>query len=103
MPFPGPGENVRVSKGGAGILRWSRTGELFYLSFDGHFVAVPVRTSPTLEIGAPTTLFTLPGRTWNDFDVTPDGQRFLAVMPEIVGDESPLDVIAHWAPEGSKP
>jgi Tol biopolymer transport system component len=105
MPFPGPGERVRVSKGGAGILRWSRSGEILYLSFDGHFVSVPIRTSPTLQIGAPTTLFTVGpiGRTWNDFDVTPDGQRFLAIVPEVIGNESPLNVIVHWAPEGAKP
>jgi len=105
MPFPGPGEKVRVSKGGAGILRWSRNGEIFYLSYEGHFVAIPIRTSPSLQIGAPTTLFTVGpiGRTWNDFDVTPDGQRFLAIVPEVIGNESPLNVIVHWAPEGGKP
>lgn len=103
MPFPGPGEKVRVSKGGTGLLRWGRNGELFYLTFDGQFHAVAVRTSPTLQIGAPTTLFTTGARGWNDFDVTPDGQRFIAIVPEIIGNESPLNVIAHWAPEAQKP
>jgi hypothetical protein len=105
MPFPGPGEKVRVSKGGAGILRWSRSGEIFYLSPDGHLVAIPIRTSPTLQIGAPATLFTVGpiGRTWNDFDVTPDGQRFLAIVPEVIGNESPLNVIVHWSAETARP
>ncbi|HEY1435283.1 MAG TPA: hypothetical protein VGG65_07895, partial [Thermoanaerobaculia bacterium] len=105
MPFPGPGEKVRVSKGGAGILRWGRNGEILYLSEDGHFVSVPIRTFPALQIGAPTTLFSVsPGtRAWNDFDVTPDGQRFLAIVPEVIGNESPLNVIVHWTPEAAKP
>src|SRR5512141_1056045 len=34
MPCPGPGEKVRVSTGGARLLRWSREGELLYLSSD---------------------------------------------------------------------
>jgi Tol biopolymer transport system component len=102
-PFSGPGEKVRVSKGGASLLRWSRSGELFYVSGDGRVVVTPVRTSPALQIGAPTTLFTLAGRPWTDFDVTPDGQRFLAVVPQIVGDESPLNVIVNWAAGAPKP
>ena len=35
MPYPGPGERIRVSTGGARLVRWSRDGrELFYLSQD---------------------------------------------------------------------
>ena len=44
MPFPGPGEKVRVSEGGARLLRWGRDGALYYLSGEMRFVTVPVRT-----------------------------------------------------------
>jgi len=103
MPFPGPGERVRVSDGGARLLRWGRDGELYYLSGDSQVIAVPVRTSPALQIGAPTRLFTVAGRGWIDFDVTQDGKRFLAIVPEIEGNESPLSVIVNWSPEAAKP
>ena len=97
-PFPGPGEKVRVSKQGAQLLRWARDGELVYLTEDRRLVAVPVRTSPALEIGTSATLFRLTGTPWLDFEVTPDGQRFLAVVPEINGNAAPLNVIVNWAP-----
>ena len=101
--YPGPGERIRVSTGGARSLRWSRKGgELLYLSADGHMMSVRVRTSPSLEIGAPAALFTLNGTAWKDFDVSPDGQRFLAVVPKIVADELPLTVVANWASEVGK-
>ncbi|HYX19993.1 MAG TPA: hypothetical protein VFA98_04020, partial [Thermoanaerobaculia bacterium] len=98
MPFPGPGEKIRISEGGASQLRWAATGELFYTSGDGSLVCVPMTTSPRLEIGATRKLFPIMGRPWKDFEVTPDGQRFLAIVPEKVADEAPLNVIANWAP-----
>ena len=103
MPFPGPGERVRVSDGGARLLRWSRDGALYYLSGDGRFFAVPVRTSPGLQVGAPTALFdVVAGRPWIDFDVSPDAQRILAIVSEVEGRASPLNVVVNWSPEASK-
>jgi len=32
-------------------------------------------------------------RPWKDFDVSPDGSRFLAIVPKIVANELPLDVV----------
>jgi Tol biopolymer transport system component len=102
MPFPGPGEKVRVSEGGAQLLRWGRDGALYYLSGEMRFVTVPVRTSPVLQVGAPKTLFTVGERGWVDFDVSADAQKILAIVPEIVGDESPLNVLVNWSPETGK-
>jgi Tol biopolymer transport system component len=98
MPFPGPGEKVRISEGGASQIRWAPTGELFYTSGDRSLIAVTVKTSPRLEIGAPVKVLQISGRPWNDFDVTRDGRQFLAIVPERVADEEPLNVIANWAP-----
>ena len=101
--YPGPGERTRVSTGGARDLRWSRDGrELLYLSADGHMMSVPVRTSPSPELGAPTALFELKGAIWAGFDVSPDGKRFLAIVPKIVADDLPLTVVANWASEVRK-
>ncbi len=108
--FPGPGERVRVSAGGARHLRWSRDGrELFYISSDQHLISVPVRTSPTLELGAATPLFllreggaetgALDRGISSGFDASADGKRFLVVFPEVVGDVLPLTVVANWASE----
>ena len=90
------GTKVPVSKGGASTARWSRDGgELFYLSTDRRLMAVPVRTSPSLELGTPVPLFALDDRSWSDFDVSPDGRRFLALIPDLVADEQPLKAILN--------
>jgi serine/threonine protein kinase/Tol biopolymer transport system component len=95
--YPGPGERIRVSTGGAKGLRWSRDGrELLYVSGDRHMTSVPVKTFPSLELGAPTALFALGGADWKSFDVSPDGKRFLAIVPKIVADELPLEVVVNW-------
>lgn len=98
MPNPGPGEKTRVSTRGATSPRWSPDGrELFYLSGDMHLTSVPVRTSPTLELGTPKALFRIPGRSpWLGFDVSPDGTRFLAIVPESIADEQPINVVVNW-------
>jgi Tol biopolymer transport system component len=102
--YPGPGERIRVSTGGAGRIRWGRDGrELFYLSGDRRLMSVPVRTSPSLELGTPTPLFALKGKGWwKAFEVSPDGKRFLAVVPQIIADELPLNVVVNWTAESSK-
>jgi hypothetical protein len=56
-----------------------------------------IRTSPALRLGTPTPLFTLRGdASWTDFDVTPDGQRILAIVLKVAGDRSPATVVTNW-------
>ena len=87
-PFPPTGVKLPVSAGvyvgmdfQAGA-RWNPNGrELFYVSTDGRLMAVSVGTAPNLQLGRPSALLKLPGRLWEDFAVSADGQRFLAVVP----------------------
>ena len=97
-PFPGPGEKVRVSTGGVRAARWPRgSREIVYLSFDRRVMAVPVRTEPDLAIGPQTTLFSIGADDdWMNFDVTADGQRFLASIPVVIADKGPITVISGW-------
>jgi Tol biopolymer transport system component len=96
-PFP-EGAKVRVSTAGGESPRWSRDGrELFYLSPDGRLIVVPVRTRPSLTLGTPVSLSRSEGMAkWADFDVAPDGKRFITVVP---GAEAPVAVIQHWTPD----
>ncbi len=98
VPYPGPGEKIRVSSSGADFVRWSRDGrELLFLGADGRFMAAPVRTSPSLQLGDPKPLFDLKGRSnWLSFDVSADGKRFLAVVPEVLADRAPQNVVVNW-------
>ncbi|MBK9065228.1 MAG: PD40 domain-containing protein [Acidobacteria bacterium] len=105
MPYPGPGEKTRVSSEGASGVRWSRDGsELLYLTRDLHLMSVPVRTSPSLHLGVPKSLFQVKGRSggWLAFEVSTDGTRFLAITTESVADERPLNVVVNWPAEAPK-
>jgi Tol biopolymer transport system component len=104
--FPLTGVKTRVSNGGGNLPRWSRDGrELFFLSADLHLMAVPVRTSPSLVLGTPRALFPIRGGTlwgdpkpnagWPDFDVSLDGTRFLAIMPQ-PANRKPATAVLNW-------
>jgi Tol biopolymer transport system component len=97
-PFPSAVVRSRVSSGGAQMARWNPNGrEIVFLSADRRLVSVPVQTAPTLELGEPTTLFALPHDIeWGDFEIAPDGKRFLVTVPEALAGEQPYTVIVNW-------
>jgi serine/threonine protein kinase/Tol biopolymer transport system component len=108
-PFPTTGAKIPVSAGiYAGVdqqggARWSHDGrELFYVSADRRLMTVPVRTTPTLELGSASALFALPERAWEDFATSPDGKRFLAVVPQAFAGEQPLTVVLNWITEARR-
>ena len=95
------GERRQVSRDGACLVRWRRDDghELFYLGLDNKIYAVPV--TGVLQFGEPSALFRVPGtqqyNTTRDFqfDVSPDGQRFLMTTSGSVP-PPPLTVIQNW-------
>jgi serine/threonine protein kinase len=92
----GAGEKRRLSPAGGRQPRWRGDGrELDYLAPDGFIMSVPVTPGPTLKTGAPVRLIHFEGRIEN-FDVTPDGNRFLVSTPVESSSESPLRVILNW-------
>ena len=103
-PFPVMTPRLRVSAGGGHSPRWNPAGrELFYLANDGHFIAVPIRTTPALELGPASTLFAVSDRaSWGDFAVSPDGQRFLSISSESRGSEQPITVVLNWPAETAR-
>jgi len=102
-PVGSPGEKVRVSRNGAFQPRFSRDGkELYYIGTDGQFMAVPIRSSPSVEPGEPRALFHIdPKAEWTAFDVSDDG-RFLAIVQETSGSSQPASVVVNWAPPPAK-
>lgn len=98
--FPNPTGRWQVSSNGGIQPKWRRDGkELFYLAFDGSIMAVPLTLGPLPEVGTPRRLFdskidSTTGFTWHQYDVTPDGQRFLMNTPET--STAPLNVIVNW-------
>jgi eukaryotic-like serine/threonine-protein kinase len=109
--FPGPGPKVQVSNDGGTDPVWRRTGEeLFYRNGDA-MVAVPV--TPTFSAGRPQELWKghyshgmssscgAPGVTSSNYDVTPDGQRFLMIEDahQDLGTARHMVVVQNWADE----
>jgi Tol biopolymer transport system component len=103
-PFPakaGTREKVQVTSGGGTQPRWRMDGrELFYLSQDSRLMAVPVKPGTEFETGRSRPLFQVRGtRDFNDvfyeYDVTPDGQRFLFNLSR-EGTVSPITVVVNW-------
>ena len=102
-PFPGPGGPViPVSTQGGTQPRWSRNGkELFYRT-GNRMMVVDVIWIPDLVLSPPRTLFdqrysSALGGTTPNYDVSPDGQRFLMVKDELVSGR--LNVVLNWTEE----
>ena len=99
--FPEGDNKQQVSRGGGYRGVWRRDGkELFYISPDGDLMAVPVTLTPTLSVGVPRKLFRTPidptgAMIYAVFDVAPDGQRFLMVVPSTDAPQ-PVNVILNW-------
>jgi hypothetical protein len=102
--YPPSGLKTPASVAGGTVPRWSHDGkELFFLAPDRRLMAVSVQASPRVSLGQPSPLFALAGRRiWKDYDVAPDGKRFLAIVTDLLGDEQPLTVVTNWRPEGSR-
>jgi Tol biopolymer transport system component len=92
----GGGEKKRLSPSGGRQPRWRADGrELYYIASTGSVMAVPMKTGPGLVAGTPVPLFRVEPEIQN-YDVTPDGSRFLIVTPSERVRESPLRVIVNW-------
>jgi eukaryotic-like serine/threonine-protein kinase len=92
----GAGEKKRISPSGGREPRWSSDGkELFYAAPDDTIVAVPVIPGSDLQTGPGAPLFRMETGIRN-FDVAPDGSRFLVSTPLEKSPESPIRVILNW-------
>jgi serine/threonine protein kinase/Tol biopolymer transport system component len=98
-PFPGPGGKRQVSSGGGTSPRWRGDGkEIFFESPGRRVMAATVAAhGDSFEVSQVQPLFTLRrgGTFWN-WDVTPDGQRFLvnAVREDI--ESAPMTLVVNW-------
>ncbi|MBA3853629.1 MAG: hypothetical protein C0503_04385 [Gemmatimonas sp.] len=86
LPFPEPDGRIwQISTDGGVMPLWSPRGdELFYMDLRGNMVAVKVKTGATFEAGDSQQLFAagdLMTRAVSrrNYDVTPDGQRFVMI------------------------
>jgi Tol biopolymer transport system component len=101
VPFPNAGDSrFPVSAEGGSEPVWSRDGrELFYRNGTGQLVSVRVDIGDAFSIGATSPLFSerdyARNATHRQYDVTPDGQRFIFVRPVTTGREGRLIVVRN--------
>ena len=102
QPYPPTGKTEQVSTEGGEMPVWSQSSyELFYRN-GRKWMAASFTTSPTLSFEVPRRLFE--GNYLNiggvDYDVSPDGQRFLLLKPiEETSSRTQLNVVTNWFEE----
>jgi serine/threonine protein kinase len=101
QPFPGPGQKWQVSTDGGAYPRWRRDGkEIFFLKFpEKTLMAAEVKPGSTFAVGEPKALFqTQIKRTdfGTQYDVPPDGSRFLINTLVDEGKTEALTVVQNW-------
>ncbi|MBI2678141.1 MAG: serine/threonine-protein kinase [Candidatus Koribacter versatilis] len=106
QPFPGPGLRTQISAGGGTQPRWSPDGkELYYISVGKELMAVSIRVNGgVLEASAPQVLFRTrmhaPRYSLFQYDVSPDGKRFLINSLPREDAAAPLTLITDWTALG---
>jgi serine/threonine protein kinase len=107
--FPKATTRWQVSTDGGEWPRWRGDGREMYYTNHGHIVAVSIQMGTGLTLGTPHELFTAPSMNWTErwsdgFDVTADGERFIAVAPlHGESDTAPsIVVVQNWFEEFSK-
>jgi eukaryotic-like serine/threonine-protein kinase len=113
QPFPGLGPKIQISNAGGTDPVWRRMGgELYYRQGHAMMVVSVVTSGTQLNASAPTKLFEgayyegtgasceMGGPAAANYDVTPDGQRFLMVRDNAgaaLGNRAV--VVLNWAEE----
>jgi serine/threonine-protein kinase len=107
QPYPGPGGKRQISTDGGGEPVWNPNGrELFYRNGD-KMMAVDILTQSAFTAGKARLLFErqyVPASfaaPYRNYDVSPDGQRFLMVKANEQTDAAPtqINVVQNWFEE----
>jgi Tol biopolymer transport system component len=105
QPYPGPGGRWQISTEGGREPVWNPNGrELFYRN-GNKMMAVEIATQHGFSAGKPRMLFegqyALGPATTSNYDVSPDGQRFLMVKPaeQEQVPKTQINVVLNWFEE----
>jgi serine/threonine-protein kinase len=105
QPYPGPGGKWQISTEGGTEPVWNPKGrELFYRS-GNKMMAVDIATQRGFAAGKPRMLFEGPylptPATFPNYDVSPDGQRFLMLKASEQEQAAPtqINVVLNWFEE----
>ena len=93
--FPEGGSRIQISAGGGTRPVWSRDGKTLYYREGSRMVAATLIRDPALRVVSRQMLFD--GPYDREFDVSPDGSRFLMIETKSSG--MSLIVIPNWLTE----
>jgi Tol biopolymer transport system component len=97
QPFPGPGSRISISTRGGRNPVWRRDSkELFFLG-DNELLSVAIETDPTFRAGTTSVVFERPNII--DYDVMPDGNRFLVIEANLDASPTEIHVVVNWFEE----
>jgi hypothetical protein len=94
-----------VSTTGGITPRWSREGnELFFLDLRSNMIAARIATTPSFSVVQTRVLFSATdfiqtAASRRNFDVSPDGQRFLMVQRADGAKRGQVVVVENWLEE----
>jgi Tol biopolymer transport system component len=100
--FLGAGSKGRwqISNGGVHGVKWRGDGKELYYATAGKIMAAAIQASPQgIQAGTPRVLFSgdFHFDRLHEFDVTPDGQRFLLILdPSTKDAPKRLTVVTNW-------
>ncbi len=101
--FPDARLKFLVSRGGGTEPRWSHDGRELYFQSGGSLMMVRVPPGPVFSPGNPTMLFSLAGyrraRNRQQYDVAPDGQRFLMIREQSGTANHGVVYVENWLTE----
>jgi len=94
-PYPGPGGKWQISTDGGTEPVWNRNGRKLFYRIGNAMMAVDVLPQPDFVAGKPRQLFE------GNYDVSPDGQRFLMLKPveEEQAVPTQINVVLNWTEE----
>ncbi len=84
--FPEPDAPRLISEHGGVQPVWGPDGKELFYRIGSEFMAVSIATEPSFKAGTPSLVFagdyTGPERIYAIYDITSDGQRFVAIKPD---------------------
>jgi serine/threonine-protein kinase len=104
-PFPNVNDGRwQISTAGASEPVWAQSGrELFYKNASDELMSSEVQTSPMFMVGQHRILFEASDyysyAFHPQYDVTPDGERFVMIRFRAVGEAGDLVVVENWLQE----
>ena len=101
-PFPEGDAKWLVSRGTGVEFRWRGDSRELYYRSSNRLMAVDIKPGATFQPGEPKELFQSPILGAGAFNrnpsyvVTPDGQRFLAVLARVESLSDAMTVVLNW-------